>query len=355
MKLGVVIDGNSRFIAELLQDWRGCFQTECFEFNKLVLPFLEGRVNQWRYKSALRQFLVSNDVVFFEWAAAHLVTASHLETRTPVIVRLHSWELFEFSEWIRWNAVSRVVLVSEAMRNSFLNRFPEQAAKTDVVYPGKSLSQFRLHPRTFGGRVGMVCDLTPIKRVYELILSLHELNRQGYDLTLHLAGEPPADFENQRYFASLRRAVNRLGLGDRVVFHGWVADPASWLQNIDIFISNSYWEGLQNALIEAMATGCYCLAHFWEGVEEILPQKYICVSARDLEEKIAAYCRCPDDEKWAHQIELRQIVGDRFNVAGMLTKMRKIILETAVPPPASKAREGDGQSALQSNQLFLER
>ncbi|MEN6537582.1 MAG: glycosyltransferase family 4 protein [Bryobacteraceae bacterium] len=327
MNLGVIIDGTSPFIAEVLEDWRQAFHTECFEFTPLKLPFLGARVNEKRYRFSLQSFLRRNDVVFFEWAGKQLAYASRLKTNTPLVARLHSWELFGFANQIRWDAVSRVVLVSEAMRRKFVGRFPEQSAKTEVVYPGKSLSRFRARPNQFSGRIGMICDLNPVKRVYDMILTLYSLTKKGYDLTLHLAGGPTNDPESQRYQVSIERAVDHLNLRGRVVFHGWITDPALFLQGIDIFVSNSYWEGMQNALVEAMATGCYCLSHFWEGVEEVLPDRYIYVTSGDLEEKITAYCECSQDRKWAHQGELRTIVSDKFNMSAMLARMRGIVMQ----------------------------
>ncbi len=339
MNLGIIIDGNRRFISELLEDWGESFRTECFEFTPVKLRLLEGHVNGVRYRTKLRSFLARSDVVFFEWAGPQLAYASRLETATPLVARLHSWELFEFSRQVRWGAVSRVVCVSEAMRKSFLNDFPDQSGKVDVVYPGKSLPRFSPRPKPFRGRMGMVCDLIPVKRVYETVLSLYSLRRNGYDLTLHLAGEPGVGAEDRRYLAGIQRAIERLGLRDRVVFHGWVADTAAWLGDIDIFVSNSYWEGLQNALVEAMAAGCYCLAHFWGGVEEVLPAEYICVTAREMEDKIAAYCDCPESRKGRHHSELRTIVEERFSLPAMLAKMRDILMQAGGDPLADRLRE----------------
>jgi len=95
-------------------------------------------------------------------------------------------------------------------------------------------------------------------------------------------------------------------LEDSITLTSPVTDAHSWLQSIDIFISNSYWEGLQNALIEAMATGCYCISHAWGGVEEALPAENICVTDRELEEKIIQYSALPEIEKSARRALMRK-------------------------------------------------
>jgi glycosyltransferase involved in cell wall biosynthesis len=127
----------------------------------------------------------------------------------------------------------------------------------------------------------------------------------------------------------MKRAVEKLSLQDHVVFHGWVDDVASWLQQIEIFISNSYWEGQQNALLEAMAAGCYCLSHFWDGAEEVLPPEYLYASDAELRQKIIDYWALSGEEKCKHRTRLPSIVKERFDVERMKTEIREIIEEVA--------------------------
>ncbi len=175
----------------------------------------------------------------------------------------------------------------------------------------------------------MLCDLVPIKRVYEMILSLAELHRRGFHLRLHLGGDPRPGGENERYFTSVKGAIKRLDLTDSVVFHGWVTDPVAWFRDIDIFISNSYWEGQQNALVEAMASGCHCLAHFWDGVDEILPSEYVYATESELIEKITRHVHSTDADRQAHRDRLREIVEEKFELEEMRRRILEILLSAA--------------------------
>src|SRR5438094_934188 len=75
--------------------------------------------------------------------------------------------------------------------------------------------------------------------------------------------------------------VKRLGLQDRVQFDGYIKDPASWFSKLDIFVSNSYSEGLQVAPMEASASGCYCVAHHWDGAEDYLSSDSLFLSEQE--------------------------------------------------------------------------
>jgi glycosyltransferase involved in cell wall biosynthesis len=327
MRLGVVVDLKKTFINELLVDWNLHYDTEIFSYQDIRLPVLYGRVKQWWLSSSLRRFIRSNDLIFFEWAGPFLVVASQLSINTPIIVRLHSFELFEYASKINWQPINRIVLVSEAMQKKFIARYPEYAERTRVVYHGKQLDKFNPAFQRFRGNLGMLGNLTPIKRVYELILTLSELNKWGYNLHLHLAGEPRKGPRDQRYYASLHRLVEKLGLQDQITFYGFVSDPENWLRSIDIFISNSFWEGQQNALIEALATGCYCLSHFWDGAEEILPPDYLYSTESDLQQKIIEYIEMSEEMRQNHRRRMRCLAEEKFRIENTASKMRMIIDE----------------------------
>lgn len=330
MKLGLIVDDNNwTFISDLFIDWQANYEVEVFSHRETNPSVSQSLVKKWRLRRSLKRFLERNDVVFFEWAGPLLIVGSQLSDETPIIVRLHSYELFPHAPHIRWESVDRIILVSQAMQQKFVDLFPEQAEKTRVVSCGKSLHKFQPSPREFEGNIGMLCDLIPLKRVYEVILTLHELRKKGNILNLHVGGEPRKGPDYERYCVSMHRAVEKLGLKDQVVFHGWVDDVVSWLQKIDIFISNSYWEGQHNSLLEAMGVGCYCISHFWDGAEEILPPEYLYVSDAELQQKIIEYCELPDEEKQHHQTKLRSIVREKFNIEQVKVRIREIIGEIA--------------------------
>ncbi len=329
MKLGLVVDGHPGFISDLQADWQAHYETAVFAFREIELPLSKGRVNHWRLERALRQFVKENDVLFFEWAGPYLIVASRMRSRRPIIVRLHSWELHEFAGHINWNNVDQVILVSHAMQRRFSEMYPDQSHKTRVVHNGVQL------PNTVGSNHWSVCniamlgELIPVKRVYEAILGVHELRRQGRRINLHVGGRAKDGSSNARYFLSLQRAVKELSLQDAVIFHGWIDDVSLWLSEMDMFVSNSYWEGQQVALLEAMASGCYCLSHFWDGAEEVLPPENIYVTESELQQKIIEYLELPSSEKRSRQEAMRTIASAKFDIERTKREIRSIIDEVA--------------------------
>ena len=173
------------------------------------------------------------------------------------------------------------------MQEEFTTRFPNQANKTSVSNASISLTRFRAIPRSFQGNIGILCHLSPRKRVYELILDFYDLLQENDGFLLHIAGDKVGSFAD--YFEALHYLVMKLGIQDKVIFHGYLPDPVEWYSKIDIFISNSYSEGLQVALMEAMASGCYCLSHRWKGADELLPDPYLFFTGKQMREKIIRF------------------------------------------------------------------
>lgn len=78
-----------------------------------------------------------------------------------------------------------------------------------------------------------------------------------------LAGEGPEE-------AMLREKAKALGLGDRVIFAGYVADTRRVYVAADVLLMPSRFEGLPMALLEAMAMGLPVVASNLDGIAEVV-------------------------------------------------------------------------------------
>lgn len=277
------------------------------------IQLMSDRGNRFLVNRSLRKFLRHNDLVFFEWGEEYFIRATHLPKVAASVVRIHSHELWDFAPRANWENVDQIILVSLAMERKLLERYPGLRGRTSVVHNGVNLDKFtpQLHP--FSGTIGTLSRIEPNKRIDGLIIAFHQLLQKGYDLTLRIGGactEP----RYQRYADEVALLVKRLGIEDKVSFDGQVTDAAGWLREIDIFVTNSCSEGLQVALLEAMASGCYCLSHAWDGAEEALPASQIYIAERELIEKIEAYIALDINAQIRLQENMRQIAESKFDI-----------------------------------------
>ncbi len=72
---------------------------------------------------------------------------------------------------------------------------------------------------------------------------------------------------------SLEPALKDLAGGDdNILFTGWSDDPERYLAASDAFVLPSSGEGMPNTLLEAMASGCACLATRIGGVTDVIDE-----------------------------------------------------------------------------------
>jgi glycosyltransferase involved in cell wall biosynthesis len=329
MKIGIVLEETWSFFHEIYDDLSRYHQTELYKRKFFNIPLFNGRIARFLFNRDLNRFLTTHEVVFFEWASEMLAIVSHMPKICGIVTRLHRYEMYRWADEINWESVDKIILVSKAKEREFLKRFPDQASKT-VVIP-EAVSTERFHPawKEFSGEIGTLCHLTPRKRVYELILAFSELVQHRDGLHLHIGGgKRPLFLE---YYEALHNLVRQLGLQDQVTFYDNVEKPEDWYHQIDIFISNSYSEGLQVAPIEAMASGCFCLSHRWEGADELLPEENLYYSNTELNQKILRYCEASESQRQQLKAKMRAIVCDRFDIHQTRADIRQLIEEAGAP------------------------
>ena len=321
--------GNWDFFHEVFGALQQTFTVDVFSARRCRVPVLEGRLNRWLFDRRMRSMLQRNDACFFEWASELLWPASQMPKAAPIVTRLHSYELNVWAPRINWDRVERIICVSEHILRKFTERYPAHRHKTVVVNNGVALDRFVPREPPPDGRLnlGMLGSLHPVNRIYEAVLNVYELKRRGYRPHLHIGGgEVPGGYFDS-YAIATRRLVQQLGLDTDVTFHGRIEAPERWLPTIDIFVSNSYWEGQQVALLEALAAGCYCLSHAWDGADEVLPPERLFRTGVELQDKIVAYHRLPAGDKAAARHASRQLACERFDIERTKGQIRNILLE----------------------------
>lgn len=203
--------------------------------------------------------------------------------RLPVVSTVHGWtsaggwdrlRLYEWLDALSLRFVDRVVFVSEAMRHHpRLRSLP--SAKVAVIANGIPVESdqqengaVREEIVRFAGQgfsIGAVGRLSPEKGLEHLVDAVADLVGEGRDVRLALLGEGELRRELEQ------RAADR-GIGDRVLFAGYVPDARRYLPSFDLFCMPSLTEGLPLALLEAMATEVPIIASGVGGIPEALDQ-----------------------------------------------------------------------------------
>jgi glycosyltransferase involved in cell wall biosynthesis len=101
--------------------------------------------------------------------------------------------------------------------------------------------------------LGCITRFDPIKRLEVLLAALQQLGGRLPRVTLLLVG---AGTEEDR----IRRLTFDMGLQDRVIFTGFLENPARVYPALDLYVTASQKEGLPLSLVEAMCAGLAVVA-----------------------------------------------------------------------------------------------
>ena len=111
--------------------------------------------------------------------------------------------------------------------------------------------------------LGMAGRLDGLKGACLAIHALKELKDSPQDFVLHIAGKGPEQ-------GRLQQLSKKLGVADKVHFHGFVNDMAAFYEQIDVFLCPSVRESLGNVCIEAGYYGLPVVASAVDGLPEIV-------------------------------------------------------------------------------------
>jgi glycosyltransferase involved in cell wall biosynthesis len=149
----------------------------------------------------------------------------------------------------------RIITLTDGARLDLIKNFsvPEQKIAvmlTNAVIPPAAIERIKNWDAESGREADLIVSvgrLSPEKD-HRTLLQAARLLPSGRPWRLALIGDGP---ERQALEAFAR--IN--GLSDRVTFTGHVLDPFAWMMRARVAVCSSVYEGLCNAIIEALACG----------------------------------------------------------------------------------------------------
>jgi glycosyltransferase involved in cell wall biosynthesis len=165
------------------------------------------------------------------------------------------WTLPLFN--LLWRRADAMLCISHAVCEWLIGRGvpPEHARVIHYGIEPEKFSESRLNLREQWGLnghavIGSIGRLELRKGHDLLIQAMPELCKRVPGARLLIAGHDPWG-----YGATLRRLIDRLGLGEKVRLVGFQNDIVAFLSALDVFAFASNSEGFGQVLVEAMATG----------------------------------------------------------------------------------------------------
>lgn len=233
-----------------------------------------------------------------------------LTGRRNFIVFFRGWNWDEFNRinarpWLRrymyfvLNRASRVVVLSKSFRDALVENGldADRLLVVTTMFDGRLVETKEAPDRLLQKAPALLFMARFVleKGVYQLVDAIDLLKDEFPDLTLVMGGDGPER-------KGLQARAEALGLADRISFPGYVRrdQKAKVFADATIFVFPSYyWEGLPNAVLEAMGAGLPILANPIAGVPEVMsaPENGLFldeVTVEDIAAKLRIMLRDPD-------------------------------------------------------------
>ncbi len=179
------------------------------------------------------------------------------------------------------------------------NFYPDKVIKHSMVIPNPiSDDFFEIQGSPMSEkRIVSVGRLSEQKRFDILISAFKYVNQKFPDFTLDIygSGEEKEKLEMQ---------ISKLQLTHAVTLKGQTKNICDEIKNAYMFVLSSDYEGMPNAMIEAMALGLTVVATGYNGIEETIKNQKtgIVVPCGDIKALSHAICDMIEDKETAHKI-----------------------------------------------------
>lgn len=243
-------------------------------------------------------------------------------------------EYFHFLERMTSFMVDRYVTVSESMKRYIINKSKIPVGKISVIYNGVNTKS---HDSLQMQDVKLPFDIEAKDKILMTVGRLHRQKGHRYlfqaiskvqkkipEVKLLVIGE--GEEEN-----NLKNLAESLDLTDQIIFAGLRFDVEKILSIAELFILPSLWEGMPNALLEAMAAGKPVVATDVGGIPELVVhgETGLLVSPEDSDALADAIIDLLQDRLKAKEMgEAGRVrVEENFNISETLVRTENLYRE----------------------------
>lgn len=165
----------------------------------------------------------------------------------------------------------KIVAISDKVKSEIVSR-GIKSEKVERIYNSINFKGFPKSERKLYKEnivIGNVARIMPEKKGQDILIrAINELKMTYPNIQCNFAGAPANN--NNNYLENLKALVSELELQDNINFLGNVMDISKFLDEVDIYVMPSRYEGFGISLIEAMAKGIPCIASDIDGPKEII-------------------------------------------------------------------------------------
>ncbi len=162
---------------------------------------------------------------------------------------LKNWLVYLLTK-LFYKRLDQIITPAKYLENE-LQYFFGIDAKVNTIYNFLDIEKIDTHKKEKRNkkRIIHIGQLVEQKAQHYLLESFSKVKEQIEEVELIIIGKGEREDE-------LKSLAKQLKIANDVKFLGWQDNPFYWLQNSDVFVLTSLWEGMPNVVIESMACKC---------------------------------------------------------------------------------------------------
>jgi glycosyltransferase involved in cell wall biosynthesis len=285
-------DASGAIIEECLKKGIEVFQIRCL--CKYIHPLLEIRaffqiakiLRQQKY-DIVHTHLAKGGILGRLAAARAGVKAIIHTVHGPSFPKSKGWalrSLFILLEKLAGKFTHAMIFVGKEIGDVYMHSKIAAPHQSHTIYTGRDFKDYENalnmpeeEKRVIRGRygisqndivIGCVGRIVPSKGHIFAIRVMHTLIQTYPEAKLIIIGKANLPDEHH-YETKLRNIIKELGLDNNILFIDYQKDIAQYYAIMDVFILPSYYEGLPNAILEAVAMAIPVVAFDCGGVKEV--------------------------------------------------------------------------------------
>jgi len=321
----VIITHNDYFIKDLLKIWSKESKLFRYDLLKPETNFFKRGIRTLKNLILINRILRETDykLVFFEWGSSLFGLISRLlQIKTPVIVRLHRYEIYEKHLYrVDFHKIDKIILVSDFMRDEFLKKFPNLEPKTTVI-PNTIKFDAYYPPKTkkITHNICTLSHLIDLKRIDLVIDTMKRIKNPK--VKLYIGGDGPL-------LGQLKKKIKKDNLEHKVFLDGRITKVREWFEDKDIIINASEIESFALTLVEAMACKVIPFIRGWNAAKNLYPKDFI-LSYNEyqfidsLSQHIDEFYTLSENQQITQRNFVRELIKSRYTIAQQIKYFDKI-------------------------------
>ena len=330
-------ESNNRIYLIIINDeYDSYLLSQISERVKVILFNRKPNGNKIKYILRFNKFIIEEKIDIIHCQCMKTIKFSVLSKllnrKIKLIHTVHDTRIYRklrsLDIWIDKIFVNKIIAISSAVKNDIISK-KIQDSKIEIVYNAIDLEKFRSKSNKLINKdsivIGNVARLIPKKKGQDVLIKAISILKNNYpNIKCLLAGNPPKGQEKNIYY--LNKMSEELGVKENVYILGNINDIPNFLNEIDIFVMPSRYDGFGISLIEAMSMGIPCIASNIDGPKEILKDNkfgllFTSEDYNDLAEKIESIINKSYE---CNQEEIKKYIHENYEIKSMVKHLIEV-------------------------------